>query len=152
MRPFSRGGGSEASTSRGAPLTRFGPGAKLGTGTRVGSCTPAEKAETDVHERCALALARIPLERLAEREREEARSLQQAIIQVEPLCGASIEFASRFRPFVDVGGDFLDYFRLSDTEGSLEAEKLGVLVALGEQAAQIGASGLLRRRSGHGLC
>lgn len=83
-----------------------------------------------------LPLRESPLERLRERELEEARSLQQAIIQVEPLRAPAIEFASRFRPFVDVGGDFLDYFRLSDDRLGLY---LGDVVGKGLPAAMYAA-------------
>jgi sigma-B regulation protein RsbU (phosphoserine phosphatase) len=83
-----------------------------------------------------LPLRESPLERLRERELEEARSLQQAIIQVDPLRAPAIEFASRFRPYVDVGGDFLDYFRLSDDRLGLY---LGDVVGKGLPAAMYAA-------------
>ena len=83
-----------------------------------------------------LPLRESPLERLRERELEEARSLQQAIIQAELLRGSAVEFASRFRPFVDVGGDFLDYFRLSDNRLGLY---LGDVVGKGLPAAMYAA-------------
>lgn len=45
---------------------------------------------------------------------EEARNIQQAMVAVEPLKAHPIEFACKFRPVAEVGGDFLDYFWLSD--------------------------------------
>jgi len=83
-----------------------------------------------------LPLRESTLERLRERELEEARSLQQAIIQAEPLRGPAIELASRFRPFVDVGGDFLDYFCLSDNRLGIY---LGDVVGKGLPAAMYAA-------------
>ena len=56
----------------------------------------------------------VSIEQLRAYEIEEARSLQRAMIPTEPLCGERFEFASRFRPAASVGGDFLDYFALSD--------------------------------------
>lgn len=83
-----------------------------------------------------LPLRESPLERLRERELEEARSLQQAIIQAEPLRAPKVEFASRFRPYEDVGGDFLDYFSLSDNRLGLY---LGDVVGKGLPAAMYAA-------------
>ena len=56
----------------------------------------------------------VSIEQLRAYEIEEARSLQWAMIPTEPLCGERFQFASRFRPATTVGGDFLDYFHLSD--------------------------------------
>src|SRR5712692_326209 len=52
--------------------------------------------------------------KLREYEMEEARALQLALLPEGPLCADPFEVASRFRPTAWVGGDFLDYFRLSD--------------------------------------
>ncbi len=54
------------------------------------------------------------IEKLREHEMEEARSLQRALVPEESLCGQRFQFASQFRPAQSVGGDFLDYFVLSD--------------------------------------
>jgi len=56
----------------------------------------------------------VSIEKLRAHEMEEARSLQQALVPTEALCGERCQFASRFRPAQSVGGDFLDYFVLSD--------------------------------------
>jgi len=56
----------------------------------------------------------VSIEQLRAYEIEEARSLQWAMIPTEPLCGERFQFASRFRPATTVGGDFLDYYHLSD--------------------------------------
>ena len=47
-------------------------------------------------------------------EMEEARELQRAMVPVEPLRAHPVEVAHHFRPHSNVGGDFLDYFKLSD--------------------------------------
>ncbi len=62
----------------------------------------------------AIAEADRVLEARRDDEMEEARALQQAMVPVEPLLYGEIEIASRFRPVTQVGGDFLDYFLLSD--------------------------------------
>jgi len=54
------------------------------------------------------------IEKLREREIEEARSLQRAMVPVEPIRTRQLEFACQFRPADEVGGDFLDYFWLDD--------------------------------------
>ena len=47
-------------------------------------------------------------------EMEEARNIQQAMVAVESLRDHPLEFASKYRPAAEVGGDFLDYFWLKD--------------------------------------
>lgn len=47
-------------------------------------------------------------------ELEEARVLQRYLLPVGAMRSGSIEFVSRFQPVAEVGGDFLDYFWLSD--------------------------------------
>jgi len=54
------------------------------------------------------------LVQLRESELEEARSLQLSLLPNAPLRAGSVEFASRFKAAAAVGGDFLDYFHLSD--------------------------------------
>jgi len=56
----------------------------------------------------------VSIEKLRAHEMEEARSLQQALVPAEALRGEGFQFASQFRPAQSVGGDFLDYFVLSD--------------------------------------
>ena len=62
----------------------------------------------------ALPMQSSPVERLREGELEEARSLQLALVAVEPVRGETVEVASKFRPYAAVSGDFLDMFWLSD--------------------------------------
>ncbi len=76
------------------------------------------------------------LERLRAIEIEEARSIQRAMVCVEPLKLEPVEIASRFRPVVEVGGDFLDYFRLEDHRLGLY---LGDVVGKGLAAAMYAA-------------
>ena len=62
----------------------------------------------------ATVLEEVSIEKLRANELEEARNLQLAMIPKEPMRGGRFEFGSRFRPAACVGGDFLDYFTLSD--------------------------------------
>lgn len=55
-----------------------------------------------------------PIEKVREYEIEEARNMQQAMVPTEPLRAHPVEFACKFRPVTEVGGDFLDYFWLPD--------------------------------------
>jgi phosphoserine phosphatase RsbU/P len=55
-----------------------------------------------------------PLETLREEELEEARAIQGAMLPTEPLHIGNITVAHRLHPVHEVGGDFLDYFALSD--------------------------------------
>ncbi len=54
------------------------------------------------------------LEILREQELDEARKLQSAMLPAESLHIGKVTFAHRMRPMHEVGGDFLDYFALSD--------------------------------------
>lgn len=76
------------------------------------------------------------LERIRASEIEEARLIQQAMLPREALRTAHIEFASRFRPVSEVGGDFLDYFEL---DNSFTAFYLGDVVGKGLPAAMFAA-------------
>jgi sigma-B regulation protein RsbU (phosphoserine phosphatase) len=75
-------------------------------------------------------------EKLRALEIEEARNIQQAMVSVEPLRASPVEIASRFRPATEVGGDFLDYFRLEDHRLGLY---LGDVVGKGLAAAMYAA-------------
>jgi sigma-B regulation protein RsbU (phosphoserine phosphatase) len=57
--------------------------------------------------------------KLREYEIEEARAMQLALLPEESLCADTFEVASRFRSTAAVGGDFFDYFRLSDARVGL---------------------------------
>src|SRR5574337_1114138 len=54
------------------------------------------------------------LEKVREYEIEEARNIQQAMVPAGPLRARGLEFACKFLPVSEVGGDFLDYFWLMD--------------------------------------
>jgi len=69
-------------------------------------------------------------------EMDEARSIQQAMVTLEPLCAPPFEIASCFRPVTEVGGDFLDYFWLEDRRLGLY---LGDVVGKGLPAAMYAA-------------
>jgi len=72
------------------------------------------------------------LEKMRASEIEEARLVQQAMLPREPLRVAGAEFAFRFRPVTEVGGDFLDYFEL---DNDCAAMYLGDVVGKGLPAA-----------------
>jgi sigma-B regulation protein RsbU (phosphoserine phosphatase) len=54
------------------------------------------------------------LERLREEELEEARSIQSVMLPSESLRTESVTISHEFQPVTAVGGDFLDYFELTD--------------------------------------
>ena len=54
------------------------------------------------------------IEKLREEELEEARSIQSVMLPVEPLRTSSVRISHAFQPVTEVGGDFLDYFELTD--------------------------------------
>lgn len=54
------------------------------------------------------------LERLREQELEEARSIQSVMLPAESLRTPAVTISHGFQPVAEVGGDFLDYFELSD--------------------------------------
>jgi sigma-B regulation protein RsbU (phosphoserine phosphatase) len=62
----------------------------------------------------ALALEPQALERLREQELEEARSLQSMMLPTESLHTDKVIISHAFQPVTEVGGDFLDYFELTD--------------------------------------
>jgi len=70
--------------------------------------------------------------KLREDELEEARALQLALLPEAPLRADQVEVASRVRPTACVGGDFLDYFCLSDASVGLY---VGDVVGKGLSAA-----------------
>ena len=73
---------------------------------------------------------------LRETELEEARSLQLSLLPNAPLRVSSAEFTSMFRAASAVGGDFLDYFHLSDNRIGIY---LGDVVGKGLSAAMFAA-------------
>jgi sigma-B regulation protein RsbU (phosphoserine phosphatase) len=54
------------------------------------------------------------LARLRDGELEEARALQSVMLPSESLCLRGVTISHQFLPVSAVGGDFLDYFELSD--------------------------------------
>lgn len=78
----------------------------------------------------------LSFERLLACELEEARAIQQAMVNAELLRNDRFEVAVLFRPAWQVGGDFLDYFYLSD---STLGFYLGDVVGKGLAAAMYAA-------------
>jgi len=54
------------------------------------------------------------IEKLREEELEEARAIQNAMFPVESLRANNVRITHEFQPVASVGGDFLDYFQLTD--------------------------------------
>lgn len=66
----------------------------------------------------------------------EARLIQSCLLPTEPLRDLSLEIVYRFTPFFDVGGDFLDFFRLPS---GIIGLYLGDVVGKGLPATMYGA-------------
>jgi phosphoserine phosphatase RsbU/P len=81
--------------------------------------------------------------RICEDYMREARLIQSSLIPSQPFRDNSVEIAFRFTPFFDVGGDFVDFFRLPDGMIGLY---LGDVVGKGLPASMYGAlvMGMLR--------
>jgi phosphoserine phosphatase RsbU/P len=56
----------------------------------------------------------LAIEKLREQELEEARIIQSAMLPSRPLHEFDIIISHEFQPVTEVGGDYLDYFTLSD--------------------------------------
>ncbi len=54
------------------------------------------------------------IERLRQEELEEARAIQSMMMPVEALRAGAVTVSHEFQPVTAVGGDFLDYFELTD--------------------------------------
>jgi sigma-B regulation protein RsbU (phosphoserine phosphatase) len=54
------------------------------------------------------------LEKLREEELEEARTIQSAMLPAGSLHAGPVTISHEFQPVAEVGGDFLDYFELTD--------------------------------------
>ncbi len=54
------------------------------------------------------------IEKLREEELEEARSIQSGMLPVEPLRAGGVRISHESQPIAEVGGDFLDYFEMTD--------------------------------------
>lgn len=113
------------------------------------SSTIAMVTATPLHDLAAI-------EKLREQELEEARIIQSAMLPSQPLHQFDIFISHEFQPVTEVGGDYLDYFVLSDGTVGLY---LGDVSGKGLPAALYGALavGTLRgihktgKRPGHVL-
>jgi sigma-B regulation protein RsbU (phosphoserine phosphatase) len=54
------------------------------------------------------------IEKLREQELEEARVIQNVMLPAHPLRLGGVTISHEFQPVTEVGGDYLDYFKLSD--------------------------------------
>ncbi|HET6930349.1 MAG TPA: SpoIIE family protein phosphatase [Candidatus Acidoferrum sp.] len=54
------------------------------------------------------------IEKLREQELEEARVIQNVMLPAQPLRVGGVTISHEFQPVAEVGGDYLDYFKLSD--------------------------------------
>ena len=54
------------------------------------------------------------IEKLREEELEEARAIQSVMLPEQALRAGGVRISHEFQPIAAVGGDFLDYFQLSD--------------------------------------
>jgi sigma-B regulation protein RsbU (phosphoserine phosphatase) len=59
-------------------------------------------------------LLELNIEKLREEELEEARAIQSVMLPEHALRVGSVRISHEFQPIAGVGGDFLDYFQLSD--------------------------------------
>ena len=59
-------------------------------------------------------LRQTELDSLRQAELEEARLIQSAMQPEDSLCAGPVTISHEFQPVDNVGGDFLDYFQLSD--------------------------------------
>ena len=81
--------------------------------------------------------------RVSEDHMREARLIQDSLFHSASLRDRGIEIAFRFPPFFQVGGDFVDFFRLPD---GLIGLYIGDVVGKGLPATMCGAlvMGILR--------
>jgi len=56
----------------------------------------------------------LSIEKLREEELEEARAIQGVMLPTESLRVGAVRISHAFQPVAAVGGDFLDYFEMSD--------------------------------------
>jgi sigma-B regulation protein RsbU (phosphoserine phosphatase) len=61
-----------------------------------------------------VAVLELNIEKLREEELEEARAIQSVMLPEEALRAGAVSISHEFQPIAAVGGDFLDYFQLSD--------------------------------------
>jgi phosphoserine phosphatase RsbU/P len=84
--------------------------------------------------------------RLHEEELREARSIQNALLPTEPLGCGNVSISHAFQPIAEVGGDFLNYFELTDGCVGLY---LGEVSGKGLPAAMNAALAVGTLRGGH---
>jgi phosphoserine phosphatase RsbU/P len=56
----------------------------------------------------------LAIEKLRQEELQEARVIQSAMLPARPLHQFDVIVSHQFQPVIEVGGDYLDYFVLSD--------------------------------------
>jgi sigma-B regulation protein RsbU (phosphoserine phosphatase) len=56
----------------------------------------------------------LTIEKLREQELEEARTIQGVMLPSQALRSQGVTISQEFQPAAEVGGDYLDYFPLSD--------------------------------------
>ena len=61
-----------------------------------------------------VSLLELGIEKLREEELEEARAIQSVMLPGQALRAGGVRISHEFQPIAAVGGDFLDYFQLSD--------------------------------------
>ena len=61
-----------------------------------------------------MPLADVSIEKLRDEELEEARAIQSVMLPEHALRAGGVRISHEFQPISAVGGDFLDYFELSD--------------------------------------
>src|SRR6266849_4466533 len=61
-----------------------------------------------------VSMVEASVEKLREEELEEARAIQSVMLPSKPLRAGAVRISHQFQPVAAVGGDFLDYFELSD--------------------------------------
>lgn len=86
------------------------------------------------------------IEGLRENELQEARAIQRAMLASEALKAPQFDIESEFQSFSEVGGDFLDYFLLSDGTAGLY---LGDVTGKGLPAALFAALAMGTLRGVH---
>jgi hypothetical protein len=86
------------------------------------------------------------IESLRETELQEARAIQRAMLSSEKLETPRVTIESEFQPVTEVGGDFLDYFLLSDGTAGLY---LGDVTGKGLPAALFAAPAVGTLRGVH---
>src|ERR1700724_3446172 len=62
----------------------------------------------------SLSVFESAVEKLRAGELEAPRAIQSVMLPPEPLRAGAVRISHHFRPVAAVGGDFLDYFELSD--------------------------------------